>query len=323
MHRTISLTPIAAALLLLLAGCRDSAELPEQAAQGPNPSLPAPNERLIPTVNIAPATGWPQGETPEAAEGLAVTRLRQRASIIRAGSMCCRTATCWSPRPMRRRSRKTAKRHQRLDHEAWAMKRAGAGVPSANRITLLRDADGDGVAETTQRLPRGAELAVRHGAGRRRALRRRYRCGAPLRLHRRRDRDRRRRAPRWPTCRRDRSTITGPRTSIASAGRHRASMSTVGSNSNAGENGLGPGDRAARAIWEIDPATGEAPRLRHGLAQSGRLGVRAANRRAVGGGERARRARQRSRARLSHLGEGRRVLRLAVQLLGPARRRVG
>ena len=28
------------------------------------------------------------------------------------------------------------------------MKRAGAGVPSANRITLLRDADGDGVAET-------------------------------------------------------------------------------------------------------------------------------------------------------------------------------
>ena len=28
------------------------------------------------------------------------------------------------------------------------MKKAGAGVPSANRITLLRDADGDGVAET-------------------------------------------------------------------------------------------------------------------------------------------------------------------------------
>ncbi len=27
------------------------------------------------------------------------------------------------------------------------MKRAGAGVPSANRITLLRDTDGDGVAE--------------------------------------------------------------------------------------------------------------------------------------------------------------------------------
>ena len=32
--------------------------------------------------------------------------------------------------------------------------RAGAGAPSANRITLLRDADGDGVAETTMRIPR-------------------------------------------------------------------------------------------------------------------------------------------------------------------------
>ena len=44
------------------------------------------------------------------------------------------------------------------------MKRAGAGVPSANRITLLRDADGDGVAETRTEFLEGPELAVRHGA---------------------------------------------------------------------------------------------------------------------------------------------------------------
>jgi hypothetical protein len=68
MHRMISLTPMAAAaLVLLLAGCRDSAELPEQATQGPNPTLPAPKEKLIPTLYIAKATGWKQGETPEAA----------------------------------------------------------------------------------------------------------------------------------------------------------------------------------------------------------------------------------------------------------------
>ena len=30
----------------------------------------------------------------------------------------------------------------------WLMSRAGAAMPSADRITLLRDADGDGVAET-------------------------------------------------------------------------------------------------------------------------------------------------------------------------------
>ena len=47
------------------------------------------------------------------------------------------------------------------------MKKAGAGVPSANRITLLRDADGDGVAETRSVFLQRAELAVRHGAGRR------------------------------------------------------------------------------------------------------------------------------------------------------------
>ncbi len=75
MHRVISLTRIAAAaaLVLLLAGCRDSAELPEQATQGPNPTLPAPKERLIPTLNIAKATGWKQGERPEPAKGLAVS----------------------------------------------------------------------------------------------------------------------------------------------------------------------------------------------------------------------------------------------------------
>ncbi len=56
---------------LLLGGC-DSAELPEEQTQGPAPTIPAPNEALIPTVNIARAVGWPQGERPKPADGLAV-----------------------------------------------------------------------------------------------------------------------------------------------------------------------------------------------------------------------------------------------------------
>src|SRR5688500_4676597 len=40
---------------------------------GPSPNLPAPDESLIPTVDIAPAKGWPQGATPTAASGLEVT----------------------------------------------------------------------------------------------------------------------------------------------------------------------------------------------------------------------------------------------------------
>ena len=52
------------------------------------------------------------------------------------------------------------------------MKKAGAGVASANRITLLRDADGDGVAETRSVFAAGPELAVRHGAGGQRVVHR-------------------------------------------------------------------------------------------------------------------------------------------------------
>ena len=62
-------------------------------------------------------------------------------------------------------------------------------------------------------------------------------------------------------------------------------------------------------------------RLRLRPAQSQRPGLGAADRRAVDRRQRARRARQRPRARLHDLGEGRRLLRLALQLLRPARRR--
>ena len=69
------------------------------------------------------------------------------------------------------------------------------------------------------------------------------------------------------------------------------------------------------------PRDAAAARVRLGPAQPERHGVGAADRRAVDRGQRARRARQRPRARLPDLGAGRRVLRLAVQLLRPARRR--
>ena len=70
-------------------------------------------------------------------------------SIIRAGSMYCPMATSWSPKAMRRRSRI---RDSVCAVGSWTCSRAKAGakVPSANRISLLRDQDGDGVAETRQ-----------------------------------------------------------------------------------------------------------------------------------------------------------------------------
>ena len=94
---------------------------------------------------------------------------------------------------------------------------------------------------------------------------------------------------------------------------------TVGSNSNVGENGMDKEEGRA-AILEIDLATGERRAVRLRPAQSQRHGLAAADRRAVDRRQRARRDRQRSGARLYDLGAGRRVLRLALQLLRPARR---
>ena len=57
---------------LALSACGDQATLPVEAGVGPDPTLPAPAGTLIPTVNIAPAKGWPEGAKPTAAPGLAV-----------------------------------------------------------------------------------------------------------------------------------------------------------------------------------------------------------------------------------------------------------
>ena len=63
---------IAGSMALFLAACGDSAKLPEEAAFGPNPTLPEPTETIIPTFNIAPAKGWPQGASPKPSAGLSV-----------------------------------------------------------------------------------------------------------------------------------------------------------------------------------------------------------------------------------------------------------
>ena len=120
-------------------------------------------------------------------------------------------------------------------------------------------------------------------------------------------------------ARRAASTITGRRTSSRARDGTKLYV-TVGSNSNVGENGIDE-EKARAAIWEIDRATGQhrvfASGLRNpiGMAWEPRAGALWTV------GQRARRAGQRSRARLHDVGARRRLLRLAVQLLRRARRR--
>lgn len=125
--------------------CTESARLPVNAGMGPQPTLPAPVKTLIPTVKIAPATGWPSGAKPVAAAGTRVNAFatgldHPRFLLVLPNGDVLVAETNAPPRPDANKGVKGwfFKRYQ---------KKAGAAVPSANRITLLRDADADGVAE--------------------------------------------------------------------------------------------------------------------------------------------------------------------------------
>ncbi|HEX8379763.1 MAG TPA: sorbosone dehydrogenase family protein [Allosphingosinicella sp.] len=130
-------------LILVLASC-ERATLPVDAGIGPAPVLPKPARSLIPTVNVAEATGW-RGASPTPAPGLKVTAFAEGLDhprwlhVLPNGDVLV-AETNAPPRP--------GKKGLKAKIEKFIMKRAGAAGRSANRITLLRDSDGDGFAET-------------------------------------------------------------------------------------------------------------------------------------------------------------------------------
>ncbi|HEU5136656.1 MAG TPA: sorbosone dehydrogenase family protein [Steroidobacteraceae bacterium] len=145
-------TVLGGVAVFVLCGCADTStnrgpEASPAATVGANPTLPEPaDKKLIPTVKIAEATGWPSGRTPLAANGLAVNALASGLDhprwlyVLPNGDVLVAETNA----PKRPKDEEGVK--------AKVMKqmrgKAGAGTPSANRITLLRDADGDGIAET-------------------------------------------------------------------------------------------------------------------------------------------------------------------------------
>jgi len=132
--------------VVALAACGGTAELPVSAGIGATPALPAPQSSLLPTVHIAPAKGWAGDAKPQAAGGLEVTRFADGLDhprwlyVLPNGDVLVAESNA-PPKPEDGRGVRGWVMKQ-------VMKRAGAGVPSANRITLLRDTDGNGVAET-------------------------------------------------------------------------------------------------------------------------------------------------------------------------------
>ncbi|WLH44903.1 PQQ-dependent sugar dehydrogenase [Pseudomonas beijingensis] len=134
------------ALAAGLVACGESSTLQVSDGTGPAPKLPEPNKTLVPTVNIAEAIGWPQGAKPTPAQGLQVGAFAEGLDhprwlyVLPNGDVLV-AETNAPPKP-----------DDAKGIRGWVMKkvmgRAGAGVPSPNRITLLRDANHDGIAET-------------------------------------------------------------------------------------------------------------------------------------------------------------------------------
>ena len=242
---------LAGLLMLTVGGCGDHARLLVRQGMGPDPALPPPVRRLIPTVAIAPAQGWPTGAMPVAAPGLVVNAFARdlthpRWLLVLPNGDVLVAETNAPPKP-----------EDGKGLRGWVMKRvmrrAGADTPSANRIRLLRDADGDGVADIDTVLLKGlnspfgmaligdtlyiaatdAVVAVPYHAGQTHietAPRVVASLPAGLINHH------------WT------------KSLVASRdGRHL--YAGIGSNSNAGDNGLAA-ETGRAAIDEIDPATG-------------------------------------------------------------------
>ena len=133
-----------AVFAISIAGCAYKAPASIETGIGTDPVLPEPKTKLLPTINVAKAEMWPEGMVPKAAPGLRVTEFARDLDHPRwvyelpNGDVLVAESN-------------TPPQEKKGGLRGWFkrkfMTKAGAGVPSADRISLLRDADGDGTAE--------------------------------------------------------------------------------------------------------------------------------------------------------------------------------
>jgi glucose/arabinose dehydrogenase len=228
----------------------------------------------VPTVDIAPAVGWPPGTKPAAPAGTRVDAFATNLEhprwlyVLPNGDVLVAETNA----PERPEEGKGVKGWMMTQ----VMKRAGAAVPSANRITLLRDGDGDGVAESRfvflegLNSPFGMALVGRdfYVANTDAVLRFPYTKGQ-TRID----------APGQKVV----DLPAGPRNHhwtknlVASPDGAKLYV-TVGSNSNVAENGL-EAEAGRAAIWEVDTRTGRHRVFASGLRNPNGLGWEPASRR--------------------------------------------
>jgi glucose/arabinose dehydrogenase len=245
--------------LLALAGCSHGSSDP-LVGFGPHPALAGPHKALIPTIGIPKVVGWPAGAAPQAPPGFVVTRFAEGLDhprwlfVLPNGDvLASESASEPSAADMK-------------GVRGWfalrVMKAFGAVEHSPNRIILLRDADGDGRAETRSVFAEGLQrpfgmtlvgdnLYVANDDS---LVRFAYQpgqtavTGAPEKLLD---------LPGGP--------INHHWTKNVAASPDGAKLFiTVGSNSNAGENGIAA-EKGRASIWEYDPQTRQARVFASGL----------------------------------------------------------
>ena len=253
------LTPLAFAGLL--AACGSTSTQDVSVTQGVNPQLGAPQSSFLPTVNVAKAEGWPAGKMPTAAAGLSVNQFAGDLDhprwlyVLPNGDVLA--AESQSPG--------TDKTGGMIkgNIQKLLMKKAGSGAKmSANKIVLLRDTSGDGVAETKTVLIDhdlyspfgmaviGNELFVANANGLvafpftpgQTTITAKPRLVTPL--------------PSGYNHHWTKSLVASPDGRFLYVG--------VGSNSNAGENGLEM-EKGRAAVWQIDPKSGRYAIFASGL----------------------------------------------------------
>ncbi|NDV87692.1 sorbosone dehydrogenase family protein, partial [Aurantimonas aggregata] len=116
---------------------------PSHQAVGLTPRIPAARKQGIMTLKLPAAEGWKEGRLPTCAPGLQVNAFASNLDhprwieVLPNGDVLVAESKEQPERP-----------RTLMDHAQQAtMRRVKAIGPSANRITLWRDADGDGVAE--------------------------------------------------------------------------------------------------------------------------------------------------------------------------------
>ena len=252
---------LAAAIIPILAlcSCGDTARYGVAAGTGPSPVLPPPVKSLIPTTKVADATGWPAGRSPIPAPGLGVNVFatgldhpRWLYALPNGDVLVAETAGPGTdPGPGGIKG----------FFQRMFMKKAGSDVPSANRITLLRDADGDGAAELKTPLVTGLyspfgmaligdELFVANAN----AL-----VAFPFRMGDTRITTQPRKVADLPAGYNHHWTK-----SLVASPDGRWLFVGVGSNSNIGENGMAM-EQGRAAIWRIDPRSGAHSLFAEGL----------------------------------------------------------